>query len=230
MSRTKTMVLIHSPLVAPMVWEPVAAELRSRNIGVVIPDLDGDDTAEEPLWWQHACAASVTVAGLSADTAYVLVGHSGAGALLPAIREAAGFGAAGYIFVDAGLPQGDMSPIDGPFGPQLKVIYGSGQRYPNWSDADLGDAIPDRATRQRLLQQVRPQPLRFWKEVIPVFDGWPDAPCGYLRFSLNRAYEGPATEARRRGWSYAELAGEHFHMLVEPIAVTDALLGLSQGR
>src|SRR6266508_715033 len=222
MSRAKTIVLIHSPLVGPMVWEPVAAELRSRNIGVEIPDLDGDDTAEEPLWWQHASAAAVT--------AYVLVGHSGAGALLPAIREAAGFGAAGYIFVDAGLPQGDMSPIDGPFGPQLKVIYGSGQRYPNWSDADLGDAIPDRATRQRLLQQVRPQPLRFWKEVIPVFDGWPDAPCGYLRFSLNRAYEGPATEARRRGWSYAELAGEHFHMLVDPIAVTDALLELSQGR
>ena len=114
--------------------------------------------------------------------------------------------------------------------PSARAIYGSGQGYPNWSDADLSDAIPDRDTRQRLLQQVRPQPLRFWKETVPVFDGWPDAPCGYLRFSLNSAYEGPATEAQRRGWSYAQLAGDHFHMLVDPIAVTDALLELSQGR
>jgi len=190
--------------------------------------LNGDDNIDEPLWQQHIRAASVSIAGLAAGTQFILVGHSGAGPLLPAIREFVGRPVAGYIFVDAGLPENGGSQIDGPFGPQLRAIYSSGGRYPNWSDDDLREAVPDEGMRRWLLQQVRPQPLRFWKEVIPVKDGWPDAPCAYLRFSLNQAYEAPASEAQRLGWAYAELPGDHFHLLVEPNAVADELIALSQ--
>jgi hypothetical protein len=61
-------------------------------------------------------------------------------------------------------------------------------------------------------------------EPIPVFPGWPDAPCGYLRF--RPGYAVPAAEAAARGWACREIDGGHFHMLVEPVAVADALLGL----
>ncbi len=221
-------ILIHSPVTTPTVWEPVGAALTSRDVRVLVPDLDGDDNVDEPLWQQHIRAASVSIEGLAAGTRFILVGHSGAGPLLPAIREFVGRPAAGYIFVDAGLPENGGSQIDGPFGPQLRAIYSSGGRYPNWSDEDLREAVPDEGMRRWLLQQVRPQPLRFWREVIPVQDWWPDAPCAYLRFSLNQAYEAPASEAQRLGWAYAELPGDHFHMLVEPNAVADRLIGLSQ--
>jgi hypothetical protein len=57
-----------------------------------------------------------------------------------------------------------------------------------------------------------------------VFGAWPDAACGYLEFSA--PYVQAGTEARRRGWAFRQLPAGHFHMLVDPAAVTDTLLGL----
>ena len=45
-------------------------------------------------------------------------------------------------------------------------------------------------------------------------------PAGGFRLAV------PAAEATARGWAYHELEGGHFHMLVDPIAVADALLAL----
>jgi hypothetical protein len=73
--------------------------------------------------------------------------------------------------------------------------------------------VPNQALRLGLLAQLRAQPWAFWEEPIPVFAGWPDAPCAYLRFAPNPAYD-------------AEVSGGHFHMLVDPTAVTGALLDL----
>ena len=53
-------------------------------------------------------------------------------------------------------------------------------------------------------------------------------PIAYLRFCLNPAYEAPAAESQKCGWLYAELPGDHFHMLVEPGPVAEALIDLSQ--
>jgi hypothetical protein len=85
----------------------------------------------------------------------VLVAHSGAGPLLPAVADALGPPIGAYLFVDAG------------------------ERYPTWRDEDLRAAIPDPELRQRVLAaEVRPQPAEFWTETIPGFAGWPDGPCG----------------------------------------------------
>ena len=59
-----------------------------------------------------------------------------------------------------------------------------------------------------------------------MFDGWPDAPCAYLRFGANPAYDAAAAEAQRRGWPLRSIEGDHFHMLVDPAGVADALLDL----
>lgn len=112
------------------------------------------------------------------------------------------------------------------FAKQLRELYAAGSRFPNWTDEDLRAAIPDPRARQRLLSELRPQPLAFWEESIPVFAEWPDAPCAHCRFQPNPAYDEAAAEAQRRAWPYAEIQGHHFHMLVDPPAVAAALLEL----
>jgi hypothetical protein len=51
-------------------------------------------------------------------------------------------------------------------------------------------------------------------------------PCVYLQ--LSPFYNRPAAEARRRGWVSEALEGNHFQMLVDPFAVTEALLRLTK--
>jgi hypothetical protein len=123
-----------------------------------------------------------------------------------------------------------MAIGDGEFAAQLKEIYGRGRRFPDWTDEILRDVVPDPRRRRQLMSELRPQPFRFWEETVPVFEGWPDAPCGYVRFSPGPAYEEPAAEAVRRGWPLREIAGDHFHMLVDPASVAGALLLLGGER
>ena len=221
---TRTFVLIHSPLVGPATWSALAEEFQRRSVTTVVPDLDGDETDPTPLWRQHVRPAADALRATRGEV--VLVGHSGAGALLPAVREAAGVRVAGYVFVDAGLPAAGPRGGTGAFAAELKAMHGEGRRFPEWTDATLRELVPDPARRSALRAQLRPQPMRFWDEEIPIFPGWPDAPCAYLRFTPNAAYEEAAGQARRRGWPYVELAGAHFHMLVRPAAVADALTSL----
>ena len=61
---------------------------------------------------------------------------------------------------------------------------------------------------------------------MPVFSGWPDAPCGYLRFVPGPGYAEAADEARQRAWPVREITGGHFHMLVDPGSVADALASI----
>ena len=220
-----TLVLVHSPLVGPQPWSQVAAELRQRGIETLTPALQQDDDAPEPFWKQHASSVAGALRALPSDRSVILAGHSGAGPILPAIRVEADRPVAGYVFVDAGLPENGQPRLGaGDFAQQLRELYARGERFPNWTDEHLRAVVPDPASRRALLAELRPQPWAFWEEPIPVFAGWPDAPCAYLRFAPNPAYDAAAAEARRRGWPCLELAGGHFHMLVDADAVTGALV------
>jgi len=223
----KTIVLVHSPLVGPGTWSFVAESLRQRGFESVTPGLSQDDRLEEPLWHQHARSVGDQLRLLPADSTIVLVGHSGAGQLLPAIRRAAERPVAAYLFVDARLPHNGAVRLElGASGEHLRGLYGRGERFPDWTDDQLADVLPDPSLRRQLLDQVRPQPWSFWIEPIDVFTGWPDAPCAYLRFAPNPAYDDAAAEALRLGWPYAELQGDHFHMILAPEEVASALLRL----
>lgn len=55
--------------------------------------------------------------------------------------------------------------------------------------------VPDADLRRALIADLRPQ-AEFWDETVPVFGGWPDAPCGYMRFAPNPSYDQAARDAR----------------------------------
>jgi hypothetical protein len=114
----------------------------------------------------------------------------------------------------------------GGFADFLQELYARGERFPNWRDEDLRDLVPDATIRARLIAELRPQPLAYWQEPLPVIGPWPDAPAAYLHFTS--AYDDAATQARTLGWPYRHLEGEHFHTLVAPALVTTALLDLTQ--
>jgi hypothetical protein len=94
--------LIHSPLVGPLTWKPVAEELRRRGVDAAVPALEDDETAGAPFWRRHAESVARALAAIPENRPLILAGHSGAGPLLPAIRQATGRAIAGYLFVDAG--------------------------------------------------------------------------------------------------------------------------------
>jgi len=218
--------LIHSPLMGPLTWTRLAAVLGARGVAAVLPELRDDPADRRPFWQQQAAAAAADLQRQAAGQPLVLVGHSGAGALLPAIRQALGRPAAGYLLVDAGWPLPGQTRLEtfGAEAASFRAFLAGGGHFPNWTRADLQEIVPDPAWAARLTADQRPRALPFWEEPIPVFAGWPDAPGAYLLFS--EPYRASASLARAAGWPVRELPAGHFHMLVEPDAVAEALLEL----
>lgn len=80
------LVLVHSPLVGPYSWAPVAEELRSLGYSLSIPTLTTREEKGRPFWQTHSDAIVEAANGPGAGT--VLVAHSGAGQLLPTSARA----------------------------------------------------------------------------------------------------------------------------------------------
>jgi thioesterase domain-containing protein len=214
-----------------MTWSLVEPELRRRGHPSTVPALE-ETSGPAPYWRRHAEAFARAIERARIRHPIVLTGHSGAGPLLPAVAAALRRPVAGYLFVDAGLPRDGATRLDllaaeiPAAAAQLRELLASGQRYPGWQDEDLRASIPDPELRRRMLAELRPRPADFWTEPIPVFAGWPDAPCAYIR--LSAGYDASAARARERGWPVCSLEADHFHMLVDPTAVTEPLVGLAE--
>lgn len=223
-----TYVLIHSPLVGPLTWTLVAGRMRKKGIEAIVPTLTDSLDSTEPFWKQHAESVSPALAQIARDTPVGLVAHSGAGPLLPAIRQAILNPITAYIFVDAGIPKNGASRLDlmktedPEWADQFRKELERGQRFPTWSFDDLQEVIPDQSLRRQMVAEIRPRGLSFFTETIPVFEGWPDAPCVYIQFS--DPYDRPASQARAAGWPSYTLKAGHFHMLVDPQAVSDLIV------
>ena len=98
----------------------------------------------------------------------------------------------------------------------------NGAQFPTWAEDDLQEIIPDREARRKLVAEICPRSLSFFMEPIPVFDGWPDVPCIYIKFS--ESYDWDKVQARQYGWDVYELNAGHFHMLVEPQTVANLIV------
>ncbi len=223
--------LIHSPLVGPATWNPVAGRLRRRGWRVRVPRLVETNRAVGPYWQRHARAVARSLEQDGLHSPVVLVGHSGAGPLLPCIAEAINKPVVGLVFVDAGIPKDGASRLDllaeetgTDIADKLRAFLEHGGSYPVWRDAELQNLIPDAKARDDVLQEVKARPLAFWEESLHVPEGCLAIPSAYLR--LSPGYTVPAAEAQRRGWPYRELDEGHFHMVVDPEAVASELIEL----
>lgn len=162
----------------------------------------------------------------------VLVGHSGAGPLLPSVADAVSPEVAALIFVDASLPPaGGAAPlVPAGFLDQLRAIS-TGGVLPPWStwfgEGTMRELVPDRALREALEREMPRLPLAYLEEAVPLPPRWAERPCGFLR--LTEAYGESAADARDRGWPVAEIPGvQHLAPVTDPIAVADVLLKLER--
>ena len=218
----------------PTTWEAVGDRLRRRGAAVAVPSLralaaDGPPYASPMA--DAVAAAGVQVGG----DGVVLVAHSGAGPLLPAAGRsmaAAGAKPAAYLFVDAGLPhpgRSRLASIHPAFRGRLAELA-DGDVLPPWSewfDPHALDAVlPEEEVRDRFRDELDPIPVPLLHEAMPEVDGWPDAPCGFLR--LSRAYDNEEAEAARLGWAVASLDGTHLQAMIDPDGVADAMVSLAR--
>lgn len=220
--------LIHSPLVGPVTWQPVASEIRRRGGQAIIPALADLPDSPLPFWAQHADSAAQQLSAIPPHQPVIYVSHSGAGALLPAIRSRMSNPAAGYVFVDSGLPRSGATRLEvmqdeaPERAADFRRALRQGAVFPTWGDADLRGLISDDGLRAALVSSIRPRGLAFFDEPIPVSADWPDAPCACIQFSPS--YDYAAEQARLRGWPVVTIPAGHFHMLNDAAAVTDAIL------
>ena len=223
-------VLLHSPLVGPFTWSMVAEQLQRREIDVLVPKLTDHDDSNLPYWDQHTGAVKQALADVPQERRVVLVGHSGAGPLLPAIHWAIAQPVAACLFVDASLPHPGQSRFDElaidalDLAQKLHPFLVAGGSYPTWSAEELREILPDTFIREQLLAELHPRHLRFFEEKMPDVAIWPDAPCGYVL--LSEAYLVQLEKAQRAGWPSRLFHAGHFHMLVDPAAVTTGMVEL----
>jgi pimeloyl-ACP methyl ester carboxylesterase len=222
-------VLIHSPLVGPTTWLLVADELVRRGREVVVPPLLGVAAAPAPQW-RHVPEA---VRAATAETAapVVLVGHSGAGLLLPAIADALTIEVAALVFVDSFLPpaSGNLRLAPPARMDERRALASDGVLPPwsTWFGEDaMRELVPDERLRATLEEEMPRLPLSYFEASVPLPGGWSARPCAYLLFS-GEPYAKSAAQARDQGWPVAEIPGAgHLAMASYPIAVTEALLDL----
>jgi alpha/beta hydrolase family protein len=225
-------VLVHSPLVGPFTWSLVAQHLQAGGFDVLVPTFTDSGETPPVYWQQHAASVQRALVSLPQERPLVLVGHSGAGSLLPVLAQAARHPVKAYLFVDADLPHPGQSQLDEmqasvpAFAQELRHHLAAGERFPHWSDEDLREDLPDGRARQHLLAEVQPRPLSFFEEVMPEVPGWPGAPGGYLLFT--QGYRHYLEQAQRAGWPSRTFHAGHFHMLVDPASVAAALVEIMQ--
>jgi pimeloyl-ACP methyl ester carboxylesterase len=223
-------VLVHSPLVGPTSWLPVARELERRGRLAVVPSLRGVAAAPEPQWRHVADAVRIATGNL--DQRIILVGHSGAGLLLPVIADASDNEVAALVFVDSFLPPpaGGL-PLGSPaFMDQLRAMATAGVLPPwsQWFGPDaMRELVPDERLRADLEAEMPRLPLSYFEATVPLPEDWSIRPCGYLLLSAT-VYAASAAEARARGWPVTEIPDvQHLATATDPIPVTDGLIDMA---
>ncbi len=157
----------------------------------------------------------------------VLVGHSGAGALLPAVAAALPGRVRAALFVDALLPHPGRSWFDTAapeLREQLRSLAREG-RLPPWHEwfpaGAVAGLLPDATVRERFLAEVPELPLAYFEERAPEVPDWSPARCGYVR--LSEAYDREAGDAAALGWPVYREDADHLAMLTRPAAVAELL-------
>lgn len=218
-----SLLFVHSPLVGPSSWTATAERMRDMGLAIAVPDLTAVARAHPPRWKTFVDTAVASANELPGDI--VIVGHSGAGAYLPAIADQLGPREATLLFADAVIPpvsgahrtpervKGllDAQTVDGCLRPWLEW----------WSEDVVLSMLPDADDRASLLADMPTLPRSFFDESVPVPDGWTSRRCAYLR--LSEAYDTELARARREGWPHIELDADHLAIRTRPAQVAEVI-------
>ncbi|ASR39006.1 hypothetical protein BAY61_05835 [Prauserella marina] len=224
--RQSVLVLVHSPLVGPSAWEPTAAILRESGHPVVVASLATGTDGPGPSCPRLAGLVATAVAESGVAGPVVLVGHSGAGPLLPAIAEGLPLPVAAIVFVDAQLPHPGRSWLaaaPAEIADQLRDLAVGGM-LPPWNQWFPPEAIaallPEPEQRERFIAELPRLPLSYFEETARVTSG-PDVPCAYVR--LSAAYDRQATICADRGDPVVRADSDHLAPYTDPGTVSAAL-------
>lgn len=220
----RSFTLVHSPLVGPRTWAGVGRELAGRGHEVSIPSLT--DAATTGRW--EACVEAAVDGACRGGGAHVLVGHSGAGPLLPVIAGRLDPSPDAIVFVDAGLPptDGDAALVPAQFREHLRSLVDADGRLPPWSEwfgpGVMSQLIPAEPLRRAVVTELPRVPLSYFDRSVPMPPGWEQMHGHYIL--LSEPYADELIEARARGWPTVELRGAHLDMVTRPAVIADALI------
>lgn len=207
--------LVHSPLLGLSTWRWVAAALRRQGHEVVVPDLRAAVCTGDPDEVLEVAASAAPGAPC------VLVGHSGAGWLLPSIGSALTVPPAPLVFVDAGIPPCEgRSTVSADFLPQLRRLARGGAlpRWSEWWGADvLAELVPDPERRRMIIGELPEVPLAFFEAAIDLPRGWCDGPACFVQ--LSDSYRAETERARSHGWTVVDRSGGHLAIVSDPEAL-----------
>ena len=214
--RPGCLVLCHSPLTTAAAWGGLPEALAAEGLPNLVIDVRRDD--RPPYAAAYVADAAGQLAAAAPPDPVVLVGHSGAGPLLPQLgfaRRAARHPVSGYVLVDAMLPRaGQPSRLDLLHAEDHEQAHGlaalldAGGRYPDWDDVDL-------------MALARPRAKDFFTEPLPHPPDWPEAPVAFVQTSTVYAWH--ARVARGRGWPVVERDLGHFAGRTDPRAAAQLI-------
>lgn len=217
-----TLLLVHSPLVGPSSWRPLADVARDRGIDAVRPDLTGVAEAVSPQW-QHL--VDVAVRSAVGPSGVVVVGHSGAGAVLPAIGERLGRRSRALVFVDAVVPPVEGEHRSSPGFLEFiddKAVDGRLPRWLDWWPAEtVNELVTSPADREELRADMPRLHRSFYDDPVPVPPDWAGGPCAYLE--LSAAYDEEYDQAGELRWPRTSIDGTHLSIFSDPSGVLDAI-------
>ncbi len=219
------MLLLPSPLLGAGVYEPVRAALARAGLSASVAPAEPDALRLIASWTELAAAYDEVV----------LVPHSNAGYLAPAVSAAVG--GAPIVFVDAALPGAEPVTRLAPeaFRSFLAGLADEDGLLPPWTRwwprEECRQVLPGRLFGEvdRAVPRV---PLAYVDAEVAVPPGWEVGRRGYLAFGAT--YDEEWHLAGRLGWPRRRLADAgHLHLLVAPdevAGVVSDLVGRLIGR
>ncbi len=215
------LVLVHPPLLAPVVFSRLAPLLEASGHEVAVPDLRAAvTTGPVDAWWQRA--VSTLLAAM--PDAEGVVAHSGAGALVPPLLDRLPRAGA-VVLVDAVLPPAAGVHTTSPGVRAMVSDLAVGGVLPPWTSwwppGVLEAELPDDGDRAALAQAAPELPVVFYDVDVPAPAGWEPAARSSLR--LSPGYQAEADEAAARGWCVESLDGQHLDVLTRAPEVAAAL-------
>ena len=212
---------MHSPLVGPTTTRALADALTDRGWTSIAPDLRNSLSSPQTF----ATAASRAAAAADVD---VIVGHSGAGAVLPVIAD--DVNAAVIVFVDAVVPEatttfqtsdGLLALVD-----ELAAVDGLLPPWHEWWPPEiLARLVPDDGLRATVAAENPRLSRAFYDEPVTLPELWWERPAGFLQ--LSPAYDEERARAEQWAWPTCRFDGQHLDLLTRPDDVADAVVHLA---